>query len=68
LATFSLIAGFIVMMILDACMLGLAAGAMLFVISHEIIPETHRRGYEHLATFSLIAGFIVMMILDASLG
>ena len=50
------------------CMLGLAAGAMLFVISHEIIPETHRRGYEHLATFSLIAGFIIMMLLDATLG
>ncbi len=50
------------------CMLGLAAGAMLFVISHEIIPETHRRGYEHLATFSLIAGFVLMMLLDATLG
>lgn len=49
-------------------MLGLAGGAMLFVISHEIIPETHRRGYEHLATFSLISGFIVMMLLDATLG
>ncbi len=50
------------------CMLGLAAGAMLFVISHEIIPETHRRGYEHQATFSLIAGFVIMMLLDATLG
>jgi ZIP family zinc transporter len=49
------------------CMLGLAAGAMLFVISHEIIPETHRRGYEHLATFSLIGGFVLMMLLDATL-
>ena len=48
-------------------MLGLAAGAMLFVISHEIIPETHRRGYEHLATFSLIGGFVLMMLLDATL-
>lgn len=50
------------------CMLGLAGGAMLFVISHEIIPETHRRGYEHYATFSLIGGFIAMMLLDATLG
>jgi len=50
------------------CMLGFAAGAMLFVISHEIIPETHRRGYEHYATFSLIGGFIIMMLLDATLG
>jgi ZIP family zinc transporter len=44
--------------------LGMAAGAMLFVISDEIIPETHRRGYENVATFSLIGGFVVMMILD----
>jgi ZIP family zinc transporter len=44
--------------------LGMAAGAMLFVISDEIIPETHRRGYETLATFSLLGGFVVMMFLD----
>jgi ZIP family zinc transporter len=45
--------------------LGLAAGAMLFIISDEIIPETHRNGYEDLATFSLLGGFAVMMFLDA---
>jgi ZIP family zinc transporter len=44
--------------------LGVAAGAMLFVISDEIIPETHRRGYETVATFSLLGGFAVMMVLD----
>jgi ZIP family zinc transporter len=44
--------------------LGLAAGAMLFVISDEIIPETHRRGYENVATFSLLGGFVAMMFLD----
>ncbi|PUE03602.1 MAG: ZIP family metal transporter [Candidatus Sedimenticola endophacoides] len=38
--------------------LAFAAGAMLFVISDEIIPETHRRGYETQATFSLLAGFV----------
>lgn len=43
-----------------------AAGAMLFIISHEVIPETHRRGYGDLATFSLLAGFCVMMFLDAA--
>ncbi|MDX1625647.1 MAG: ZIP family metal transporter [Wenzhouxiangellaceae bacterium] len=48
--------------------LGFAAGAMLFIISDEIIPETHRRGYETLATFSLMGGFAVMMFLDATLG
>jgi ZIP family zinc transporter len=44
--------------------MGFAAGAMLFVISEEIIPETHSKGRSRFATFSLMAGFIVMMILD----
>lgn len=48
--------------------LGLAAGAMLFVISDEIIPETHRRGYETVATFSLLGGFVAMMFLDTIFG
>ena len=49
-------------------LLGFAAGAMLFVVSHEIIPESHRRGHERFATAGLIAGFVVMMFLDTSLG
>jgi ZIP family zinc transporter len=48
--------------------LGFAAGAMLFIISDEIIPETHRNGNEDTATFSLLGGFAVMMFLDAVLG
>ncbi|MGD8569915.1 MAG: ZIP family metal transporter [Gammaproteobacteria bacterium] len=48
--------------------LAFAAGAMLFVISDEIIPETHRRGFETLATFSLLVGFALMMYLDTTLG
>lgn len=48
--------------------LGFAAGAMLFVISGEIIPETHRGQYRTLATFSLLTGFAVMMFLDVVLG
>ena len=48
--------------------LAFAAGAMLFIISDEIIPETHRRGFESLATFSLLIGFVCMMYLDATLG
>lgn len=47
--------------------LGFAAGAMLFVISNEIIPETHRRGHPHAATFALLGGFVLMMGLDAAL-
>ena len=48
--------------------LGFAAGAMLFVISHEIIPETHRRGHENYATAGFLIGLVVMMALDILLG
>jgi ZIP family zinc transporter len=48
--------------------MGFAAGAMLFVISDEIVPETHTRGHERLATLGLMAGVIVMLYLDVSLG
>lgn len=48
--------------------LTLAAGAMLFVISDEIIPETHSNGYEREATYGIIVGFIIMMIMDVTLG
>ena len=47
--------------------LGAAAGAMLFVVSHEIIPESHRRGHETLATGGLVAGFVGMMLMDTLL-
>lgn len=47
--------------------LGLAAGAMLFVISHEIIPESHRKGHEAYATAGLMVGFVIMMLLDTAL-
>lgn len=48
--------------------LGFAAGAMLFVISHEIIPESHRKGHEVYATCGLMVGFVIMMLLDTALG
>ncbi|MBD2103670.1 ZIP family metal transporter [Leptolyngbya sp. FACHB-261] len=48
--------------------LAFAAGAMLFVISDEIIPETHRKGFETESTAGLMVGFVVMMILDVTLG
>lgn len=47
--------------------LAFAAGAMLFVISHEIIPETHRNGNERVATIGLIGGFVLMMLFDTIL-
>ncbi len=45
-----------------------AAGAMLFVICDEIIPETHSKGYEREATYGIIFGFVIMMVLDILLG
>jgi ZIP family zinc transporter len=48
--------------------MGFAAGAMLFVISDEIVPETHTRGNERLATLGLMGGVVVMLYLDVSLG
>lgn len=48
--------------------LAFAAGAMLFVISDEIIPETHAKGRSRLATFGVIIGFVIMMSLDNLLG
>jgi ZIP family zinc transporter len=48
--------------------MGFAAGAMLFVISDEIVPETHSRGYERVATIGLMIGVVVMLYLDVSLG
>jgi ZIP family zinc transporter len=48
--------------------LAFAAGAMLFVISDEIIPETHSKGKSRLATFGVMIGFVIMMALDNLLG
>lgn len=48
--------------------LGFAAGAMLFVVSHEIIPESHRQGHENFATGGLLIGFVMMMVLDTAFG
>ncbi|MDT7838639.1 ZIP family metal transporter [Aquabacterium sp. OR-4] len=48
--------------------LALAAGAMLFVVSHEVIPESHRQGHERWATTGLLLGFTLMMTLDTALG
>lgn len=48
--------------------LAFAAGTMIYVVSDEMIPETHSHGYERMATYSLIVGFIVMLILDFYLG
>ncbi len=48
--------------------LAFAAGAMIFVVAEELIPESRRQGNTHLATAGLIVGFAIMMTLDATLG
>lgn len=48
--------------------LAFAGGTMLYVISDEMIPETHSHGSERGATFSLLAGFCVMLVSDFLLG
>jgi ZIP family zinc transporter len=48
--------------------LAFAAGAMIFVISEEIIPETHRRGLELQGTLGLMLGLVAMMFLDVTVG
>lgn len=44
--------------------LAFAGGTMLYVISDEMIPETHEHGYQRGATYSLLIGFAVMLIMD----
>jgi ZIP family zinc transporter len=48
--------------------LSFAAGAMIFVVAEELIPEAYREGNDHIATTGLILGFAVMMALDVALG
>lgn len=48
--------------------LSFAAGAMVYVVVDEIVPESHGRGNEREATAALVAGFAVMMLLDNALG
>jgi ZIP family zinc transporter len=48
--------------------LSFAAGAMIFVVVEELIPESQRGGNTDLATLGTMAGFVVMMILDVGLG
>lgn len=48
--------------------LGFAAGAMLFVIAGEIIPESHKTKNSRLVTMSVLIGFAIMLFLDVTLG
>ena len=48
--------------------LSLAAGAMIYVVVEELIPEAHLGEHSHVGTVSVMAGFLVMMLLDVMLG
>ena len=45
-------------------MLGFAGGAMLYVTSDEMIPETHAHGYQKQATYALLLGFMTLILMD----
>ncbi len=48
--------------------LAFAAGAMIYVVIEEVVPETQRDKFTDVATLGFIGGFLVMMILDVALG
>ena len=48
--------------------LAFAGGTMLYVISDEMIPETHAHGSQRGATYSLLIGFCLMLVFDVLLG
>ena len=48
--------------------LSVAGGTMLYVVSDEMIPETHSHGNELAATYALMAGFFLMLVMDTCLG
>lgn len=49
-------------------MLAFAGGAMLYVVSDEMIPETHAHGYQKSATYALLAGFMLLLFVDQAFG
>ena len=67
---FAVIGAAVVMQVLPILPYALAfsAGAMIFIVVEEVIPESQSGGHTDLATMGLIFGFIVMMVLDVSLG
>ena len=49
-------------------LLSFAAGAMLYVVVEELIPEAHLGDHSNTGTLSVMAGFLLMMLLDVALG
>lgn len=49
-------------------LLSFAAGAMIYVVVEELIPEAHLGEHSHLGTMGVLAGFVIMMLMDVALG
>ena len=49
-------------------MLSFAAGAMMYVVVEELIPEAHLGEHSNIGTLGVMGGFLIMMILDVALG
>ena len=49
-------------------MMGFATGAMIFVVTEELIPESQTNGNTDMATLVLMVSFVVMMVMDVALG
>ena len=65
------IAGYILaseVAVLHPWMLGFAAGAMLFVVAEDLIPDSNISEYPHAGTWGVMLGFVLMMVLDVALG
>lgn len=54
--------------VLQPWLLAFAAGAMLFVVAEDLIPEAKLAEHPHLGTWGVVSGFVLMMILDVALG
>ncbi|MDD3946866.1 MAG: ZIP family metal transporter [Clostridia bacterium] len=54
--------------VLQPWLLAFAAGAMLFVVAEDLIPDAKHSEHPHLSTWGFMLGFVVMMILDVALG
>lgn len=49
-------------------MLAFAAGAMMYVVVEELIPQAHLGEHSNIGTLGVMAGFLLMMVLDVALG
>ena len=53
---------------LQPWLLAFAAGAMIFVVAEDLIPDAKLQEHPHLGTWGVVAGFVLMMVLDVALG